>query len=93
LATVGDSSARPLVVAGFAAETHDVAAYARNKLESKNADVIFANDVSNGAVFGKADTRLMCVTRKSAEDWGAMDKMQAAERIVGFVHKLISPKP
>ncbi|MDF2153948.1 bifunctional phosphopantothenoylcysteine decarboxylase/phosphopantothenate--cysteine ligase CoaBC [Vibrio sp. CAU 1672] len=36
---------RPFTV-GFAAETHDVASYARGKLVNKNLDMICANDVS-----------------------------------------------
>ena len=39
---------RPLLV-GFAAETHDVVAHARQKLERKNVDLIVANDVSRQA--------------------------------------------
>src|SRR3989449_11761455 len=33
-------------IVGFAAETHDVAANARTKLESKGIDLLVANDVS-----------------------------------------------
>lgn len=34
------------VLVGFAAETHDVEAYARGKLERKQCDMVVANDVS-----------------------------------------------
>lgn len=43
---------RPVLV-GFAAETHDVVAYAKEKLAKKRLDLIVANDVSaTGAGFG-----------------------------------------
>jgi len=45
LATVAARSDRPLTI-GFAAETQDVATYAKSKLERKNLDMIVANDVS-----------------------------------------------
>lgn len=42
---------RPFTV-GFAAETQNVADYAKDKLKRKNLDMICANDVSGGQVFG-----------------------------------------
>ncbi|MDO4697980.1 MAG: bifunctional phosphopantothenoylcysteine decarboxylase/phosphopantothenate--cysteine ligase CoaBC [Pasteurellaceae bacterium] len=48
---------RPFVV-GFAAETQNVAEYAKRKLERKKLDLICANDVSGGQVFGADDNRL-----------------------------------
>lgn len=42
---------RPFVV-GFAAETQNVAQYAQDKLVRKNLDMICANDVADGNVFG-----------------------------------------
>ena len=50
IASVADSKARPKLVVGFAAETHDVQDYARKKLASKSLDFIFANDVSDQAI-------------------------------------------
>ncbi|MDY4280727.1 bifunctional phosphopantothenoylcysteine decarboxylase/phosphopantothenate--cysteine ligase CoaBC [[Pasteurella] aerogenes] len=43
---------RPFVV-GFAAETQNIAQYAKHKLSQKNLDLICANDVSGGQVFGQ----------------------------------------
>lgn len=57
---------RPLLV-GFAAETHDVATYAKQKLAKKRLDLIVANDVSRqGAGFG-ADTNHVSVFDASGE--------------------------
>jgi phosphopantothenoylcysteine decarboxylase/phosphopantothenate--cysteine ligase len=51
-------AAHPVIV-GFAAETGDasqtVAEYGRAKLARKGCDVLVVNDVSGGAVFGRAD--------------------------------------
>ncbi|MBN9611175.1 MAG: phosphopantothenoylcysteine decarboxylase [Actinobacteria bacterium 69-20] len=51
-------AAHPVIV-GFAAETgdasHTVAEYGRAKLARKGCDVLVVNDVSGGAVFGRAD--------------------------------------
>lgn len=43
-------------LAGFAAETHDVARYAESKLQKKKADMIIANDVSNPQAGFNKDT-------------------------------------
>ncbi len=68
LATVSALPQRPYCV-GFAAETDDVIAYARGKLERKKLDMIIANDVSdqtigfqsdeNAATLITADTELL----------------------------------
>ena len=89
LKTVGHHAARPSVVVGFAAETNDVLAYGRKKLDSKNADMICANDVSGGAVFGADATHLYAITRNGHDDWGVCDKATAAQKIVSAVSNLL----
>src|SRR3989449_4462871 len=54
LAEVAARRTRAFVV-GFAAETHDVAANARAKLESKGIDLLVANDVSQRGIGFDAD--------------------------------------
>ncbi|MDY7117074.1 bifunctional phosphopantothenoylcysteine decarboxylase/phosphopantothenate--cysteine ligase CoaBC [Halomonas sp. SSL-5] len=57
---------RPLVV-GFAAETRDVAAYARDKLARKGLDMIVANDVSReGLGFGSDHNAALLLWRGTA---------------------------
>ena len=46
LAGLGRVKRADQVLVGFAAETHDVLAYAKDKLQRKNADLFVANDVS-----------------------------------------------
>ncbi|OOF42757.1 bifunctional phosphopantothenoylcysteine decarboxylase/phosphopantothenate--cysteine ligase CoaBC [Rodentibacter trehalosifermentans] len=48
---------RPFTV-GFAAETQNVADYAKDKLQRKNLDMICANDVSGGQVFNADENAL-----------------------------------
>lgn len=53
LTEASTSSARPKVVVGFAAETHNLEAYAKKKLHEKRLDLLVANDVTQeGAGFG-----------------------------------------
>ena len=52
---------RPRLVVGFAAETEDVAAYARDKLRRKRLDLICANRVGVGATGFESDDNLLLV--------------------------------
>ena len=56
---------RPFVV-GFAAETQDVERYARDKLARKNLNMICANNVAGGSVFG-ADQNALHLFWKDGE--------------------------
>jgi phosphopantothenoylcysteine decarboxylase/phosphopantothenate--cysteine ligase len=52
---------------GFAAETKDHVQEARRKMESKGLDIIYVNDVSGGAIFGKDKTMGTILTRNGAD--------------------------
>jgi phosphopantothenoylcysteine decarboxylase/phosphopantothenate--cysteine ligase len=74
-------------VVGFAAETHDVAANARAKLESKGIDLLVANDVSQtGIGFDAEDNEVLLLDR-----WGGaralprMPKTAVADAILSHV--------
>jgi phosphopantothenoylcysteine decarboxylase/phosphopantothenate--cysteine ligase len=54
-AAVGGGKTDDQVLVIFAAETNDVVANARQKLERKKADFVVANDVAQGRVFGADD--------------------------------------
>jgi phosphopantothenoylcysteine decarboxylase/phosphopantothenate--cysteine ligase len=84
LKTIGQSrKKRPMLVVGFAAETHDVLAYAKKKLKSKGADWIVANDVSpkTGIMGGDRNT-IHLLTSESVESWPEMSKADVAAKIV-----------
>ena len=55
------------VMVGFAAETKEHLQEARRKLESKGLDVIYVNDVSGGAIFGKDTTMGTILLRNEAD--------------------------
>jgi phosphopantothenoylcysteine decarboxylase/phosphopantothenate--cysteine ligase len=57
LAGLAAQSGHPFLV-GFAAETHDVASYARGKLRNKGLDMIAANQVGDGLGFEVAENAL-----------------------------------
>ncbi|MET0330690.1 MAG: bifunctional phosphopantothenoylcysteine decarboxylase/phosphopantothenate--cysteine ligase CoaBC [Dyella sp.] len=57
LASVATMPQRPFLV-GFAAETHDLERYARDKLQRKGLDMIAANQVGPGQGFEAADNAL-----------------------------------
>ena len=65
---------------GFAAETQDVIAHARDKRGRKGADWIVANDVS-GDVMGGDHNTVHLVTGDGIEDWPTLAKSEVAERL------------
>lgn len=70
------SPKRPGLVIGFAAETHEVEAHARAKLDRKGCDWIIANDVS-GDVMGGSDNKVS-LYRRDGEDhsgWGSKSEI------------------
>lgn len=77
-----------IYVVGFAAETGSVVEYAQEKLESKNADLIVANDVSDPSLgFGTDDNRVWLVTRDSVEDSGVVSKRRIASLVLDKVEE------
>ena len=54
------------IMIGFAAETNDLLESATAKLVAKGLDILYVNDVSNGAIFGKDTTQGMILTRTGA---------------------------
>ena len=55
------------IMIGFAAETSNLLESARAKLIAKGLDIIYVNDVSDGAIFGKDRTHGMILLRNSAD--------------------------
>ncbi|MGH7095819.1 MAG: bifunctional phosphopantothenoylcysteine decarboxylase/phosphopantothenate--cysteine ligase CoaBC [Stellaceae bacterium] len=74
---------RPALVVGFAAETNDVVANARDKRVRKGCDWILANDVSPGTgIFGGDRNTIHLVDAAGVEDWPVMTKTEVARRLV-----------
>lgn len=72
------------IVVGFAAETTNVAEHARGKLESKQADLIVANDVTAEGSGFDHDTNIITVYGRdgSEKEFPRMAKIDAAHRIL-----------
>ena len=70
------------VVVGFAAETDDVIDNARKKLNAKNADMIVANYVGEGRVFGADENQAVLVSHEGLVELPPMSKRELAHRII-----------
>ncbi|WP_294084443.1 bifunctional phosphopantothenoylcysteine decarboxylase/phosphopantothenate--cysteine ligase CoaBC [uncultured Actinobacillus sp.] len=75
---------RPFVV-GFAAETQNVADYAKDKLQRKNLDLICANDVSGGQVFGQDQNSLHLFWQNGEKILPLAEKGKLAEGLVAEI--------
>lgn len=78
------------ILVGFSAETDDLEGNAADKLESKNLDMIVANDVTmEGAGFG-TDTNIIKILKCDGTviDLPLMSKLEAAHRILDEVRGL-----
>ena len=82
---------RPFVV-GFAAETQNVAEYAKSKLQRKNLDLICANDVSGGQVFGQEQNALQLFWQKGEKILPLADKGKLAKTLVEEIIQLYNDK-
>ena len=80
LATLAQSTSRPRLLVGFAAETDDVIAAATEKRERKGCDWIVANDVS-GDVMGGDHNSIHLVTAGGVESWERASKEDVARTL------------
>ncbi len=81
----------PEVLVGFAAETHDVEQYGREKLESKGADLLVVNDVSReDAGFGSATNSVVVLDGQGGrEEIPLAHKEEVAHRVLDRIAKLL----
>ncbi len=80
---------RPRLVIGFAAETNDVEAHARAKIDKKGCDWILANDVS-GDVMGGDDNEVMLIAGAAVERWPLMSKTAAARKLAAAIAQALA---
>jgi phosphopantothenoylcysteine decarboxylase/phosphopantothenate--cysteine ligase len=95
LATVSKLSFnRPALVIGFAAETDDVIAHAREKLARKGCDLIVANDVSPATgVMGGDANQVHIVSPHGVDTWPLQTKAAVAEQLIQTCVKLLGSAP
>ena len=89
LASLGEN--RPKLVVGFAAESDDLLASARTKLEEKDLDLIVANDITaSDAGFGADTNRVTLIGRNGeAQSLPLLTKVEVAERVLDVVVELL----
>lgn len=85
---LGEQKTHQLLV-GFAAETNDVARYAKDKLERKNADYIIANDVSEAEAGFESDTNRVTAYGKAGfeQSFDMMPKLELAQKLLAMIHE------
>jgi phosphopantothenoylcysteine decarboxylase/phosphopantothenate--cysteine ligase len=77
---------RPALVAGFAAETSDLIANARSKLERKGCDIVVANDVGEGTgVFGGEENQAHLVSAGGVTSWPRLSKGEVATKLISWL--------
>lgn len=91
LADVAGSRADGMIVIGFAAETNDVAAYARSKMDKKDLDIVVANDITKKGAGFNTDTNVATILvrgRESEIELPLMQKREMADRILDEIVNL-----
>ncbi len=84
------------IIVGFAAETENLLANAREKLASKSLDVIVANDVASAGSGFDADTNAVSIlirNKPEAIELPLMSKLETAHRILDEIIKLRLHQP
>jgi phosphopantothenoylcysteine decarboxylase / phosphopantothenate---cysteine ligase len=94
LAELGQRKPTGQILVGFAAETDDLAANARDKLSRKNADLIVGNDVSAPGVGFEHDTNAVVIYGSQMEQTVALtDKRSVARAVFDAVTAHRSGRP
>ena len=88
LASLGQRKRTDQILVGFAAESENVTANARRKLESKNLDLIFANDISrpDGGFEGTENALFALGPNGFCMDLGHHSKTELATQITSIIN-------
>jgi phosphopantothenoylcysteine decarboxylase/phosphopantothenate--cysteine ligase len=86
LKTVSNHKNRPRIVVGFAAESSDLIKNAAAKLKAKNCDLVLANNVEDGVVFGSDYNQITLLDKKGKmEKWEKMTKREVATNLINKI--------
>jgi phosphopantothenoylcysteine decarboxylase / phosphopantothenate---cysteine ligase len=92
LVSLGKAHADRVTLVGFAAETHDVERYARDKRARKNCAIVVANDVSEPGSGFDVDTNRVYLAKASGSAWLApMTKERVAHALLDDIKALRAP--
>ena len=88
LAMLGQQKRPGQILVGFAAETENLLAHARHKLEAKNLDWIVANDVTAAGAGFDGATNIVTLLGKQGQEVSLplLTKREVAERILDMLH-------
>ena len=93
LHTLSHGAKRPALVIGFAAETENVVAHAKDKLLKKGCDWIVANDVSRATgIMGGPKNTVHLITASGVEDWPELDKSEVGRRLAARIAHALKGK-
>lgn len=85
IADIAAMPARPEMVVGFAAETETLNSYAQQKLQAKKLDMIAANSVADGQVFGSDSNALQVFWPGGEKALPAASKSQLARDLMTLI--------
>jgi len=91
LAAVAAGRHKGLLVIGFAAESENVVAHAREKLTQKNLDAIVANDITRDGAGFDGETNIITILSRDRDahvELPLMSKLEVAHRILDEVLRL-----
>ena len=93
IAEIGKNKGNRVLV-GFAMETQNLLANAREKLKKKNMDLIVANNLQEEGAGFRADTNIITIIDRTGniESFEKMTKVEAADEILNRVQKIIKKK-
>ncbi len=93
LALLGGKKRPGQFLVGFAAETHDILAHARKKLEAKKADLMVANAVGEGRGFG-TDVNAVRIIAASGpvQETGLLSKRELSRTIFDRIEAALEKK-
>ena len=90
LKALGSSKKSGQVICGFSMETENLLENSRKKLDSKNADMIVANNLkTEGAGFGVDTNVVTFITKDSMQELEKMSKDEVAHKILDEVIEMI----
>ena len=73
------------MVVGFAAETENLIDNAKSKRIAKGCDLVVANEVDGGAIFGQDTNQASFVSASGVEALDRMSKTQLGRRISDWI--------
>lgn len=91
LADVSALQRRPLLI-GFAAETENLEAHARTKLERKRLDMVAANQVGGGLGFEADDNCLTLISAEGTVHLPTASKCELAQQLVAIVAERLAQR-